>query len=70
MEMGRRRFVAVRGLAPLAAVMPTTPARGHRFAFASDGVPARRPAVRPGRNEIVVFDLHQSNPNRSALPAH
>jgi beta-galactosidase len=39
MEMGRRWFLAMSGLAPLAAVLPDQPARrcGHRFAFAPDG---------------------------------
>jgi beta-galactosidase len=38
MEMGRRRFLAVSGLAPLAAAMPTGPGpRGHTFAFAGGG---------------------------------
>lgn len=44
MEMARRWFLAMGGLAPLAAVMPGQPVRreqsgrcGHRFAFAPDG---------------------------------
>lgn len=35
MEMGRRRFLAVSGLAPLAATLPVT--AGHGFGFTADG---------------------------------